>query len=134
MRYLKTYKIFESSHEELMNVRYGDDVIEECDTIISDIKDMLLELSDMGLMTTVGYTPMTLTYVENTPKIWVEISSYVGTWGPGKFLKGDTDYTSEVMETAERIKGYVKSKGYVTGDGKWENSGRMIYQMLIQKL
>ena len=133
MRYLKTYKIFESSHEEIMNVRYGADVVEECDSIIADIKDMLLELSDIGLMTVVGYTPMTLTYRDTTPKIMVEISSYVGTWGTGKFLKGDKDYTSEVMETAERIKEYVKSKGYATGDGKWESNSRQIYQMLIQK-
>ena len=133
MRYLKTYKIFESSHEEIMNVRYGADVVEECDSMIADIKDMLLELSDIGLMTIVGYTPLTLTYVDKTPKIWVEISSYVGTWGAGRFLKGQTDLTSEVMETTERIKEYVKSKGYSSGDGKWESSGRMIYQMLIQK-
>ena len=133
MRYLKTYKIFESSHEEIMNVRYGADVVEECDSMIADIKDMLLELTDIGLMTVVGYTPMTLTYRDKTPKIMVEISSYVGTWGTGKFLKGDKDYTSEVMETAERIKEYVKSKGYATGDGKWESNSRQIYQMLIQK-
>jgi len=133
MRYLKTYKIFESSHEEIMNVRYGVNVMEECNSMIADIKDMLLELTDIGLMTVVGYTPMTLAYQEKTPKIFVEISSYVGTWGTGKFLKGNTDYTSEVMETAERIKEYVKSKEYSTGDGKWESSGRQIYQMLIQK-
>jgi hypothetical protein len=133
MRHLKTYKIFESSHEEIMNVRYGTDVVVECDSIIADIKDMLLELDDIGLMTVVGYTPMTLTYRETTPKIWVEISSYVGTWGAGRFLKGDTDYTSEVKETVERIKDYVKSKGYSSGDGKWESSGKMIYQILIQK-
>jgi hypothetical protein len=52
MRYLKTYKIFES--QEIMNVRYGSDVVAECDSIIADIKDMLLELSDIGLMTVVG--------------------------------------------------------------------------------
>ena len=133
MRYLKTYKIFESSHEEIMNVRYGSDVVEECDTMIADIKDMLLELSDIGLMTIVGYTPLTLTYRDTTPKIWVEISSYVGTWGTGRFLKGDKDYTSEVIETTERIKEYVKSKGYPFGDGKWTSDGKMIYQILIQK-
>ncbi len=133
MRYLKTYKIFETSHEEIMNIHYGANVISECDSIIEDIKDMLLELKDVGLHTVVGYTPMTLTYREKTPKIFVEISTYVGTWGGGKFLKGDTDYTSVVKETVERIKEYVKSKGYCTGEGEWENSGRRIYQMLIQK-
>lgn len=133
MRYLKTYKLFENSHEEMMDVHFGVDVIIECDSIIADIKDILLELGDSGLQTIVGYTPMTLTYREKTPKIMVEISSYVGTWGAGRFLKGQTDLTSEVKETSERIKEYVKSKGYLTGDGKWESSGRMIYQMLIQK-
>ena len=133
MRYLKTYKIFESSHEEIMDVCYGVDTIKECNSLIEDIKDILLELGDSGLQTIVGYTPMTLTYREKTPKIMVEISSYVGTWGAGRFLKGQTDLTSEVKETSERIKEYVKSKGYLTGDGKWESSGRMIYQMLIQK-
>ena len=116
-----------------MNVCYGADVVEECDSMIADINDMLLELKDIGLLITVGYTPMTLTYRENTPKIMVEISSYVGTWGAGRFLKGQTDLTSDVKESAERIKDYVSSKGYSFGDGKWESSGRMIYQMLIQK-
>jgi hypothetical protein len=133
MRYLKTYKIFESSHEEIMNVCYGADVVEECDSMIADIKDMLLELKDIGLFVIVGYTPITLSYREKTPKIMVEISSYVGTWGAGRFLKGQTDLTSDVKESAERIKDYVSSKGYSFGDGKWESSGRMIYQMLIQK-
>jgi hypothetical protein len=133
MKHLKPYKIFETSHEEIMYSYYGVNVMEECDSIIADIKDMLLDLTDVGLFTTVGYTPMTLTYREETPKIIVEISAYVGTWGAGRFLKGDTDYTSEVKETAERIKVYVKSKGYVTGDGEWENSGRKVYQLLIQK-
>jgi hypothetical protein len=133
MKYLKSYKIFETSHEEIMNIHYGSNVMEECDSMISDIKDMLLELQDAGLYITVGYTPMTLSYQEKTPKIMVEISAYVGTWGAGRFLKGDTDYTSEVIETSERIKDYVRSKGYVTGEGEWENAGRKVYQMLIQK-
>ena len=62
MKHLKTYKIFESSNEEIMNIRYGADVVEECNSIIYDIVDMLLELKDIGLFTMVGYTPMTLTY------------------------------------------------------------------------
>ena len=133
MKHLKKYNEANASHEEIMNSYYGSNVMEECDSLIEDIKDILLELGDSGLQTIVGYTPMTLTYREKTPKIMVEISSYVGTWGAGRFLKGQTDLTSEVKETSERIKEYVKSKGYLTGDGKWESSGRMIYQMLIQK-
>ena len=41
MKYLKTYKIFETSHEEIMNMHYGVNVMQECDSIIADIKDML---------------------------------------------------------------------------------------------
>jgi hypothetical protein len=129
MRYLKTYKIFESSHEEIMNVRYGADVMEECDSIIADIKDMLLELKDIGLFIIVGYTPMTLVYREKTPKIMAEV-------------QGDSllcSYNEDDIDSAfERIEEYTSSKGYVTGFGTWEreveNGKKMsVYQILIQK-
>ena len=129
MRYLKTYKIFESSHEEIMNVRYGADVVEECDSMIADIKDMLLELKDIGLFITVGYTPMTISYRESTPKIMAEV-------------QGDSllcSYNEDDIDSAfERIKEYTSSKGYATGFGTWEreveNGKKMsVYQILIQK-
>ena len=129
MKYLKSYKIFEASHEEIMNVHFGVDVMEECDSVIADIKDMLLELTDIGLMTVVGYTPMTLTWVDKTPKIMVEV-------------QGDSllcSYNEDDIDSAfERIKEYTSSKGYATGFGTWEReagNGKNIsvYQMLIQK-
>jgi hypothetical protein len=129
MRYLKTYKIFEASHEEIMYSYYGSNVMEECDSIIADIKDMLLELKDIGLFITVGYTPMTLSYRENTPKIMAEV-------------QGDSllcSYNEDDIDSAfERIKEYTSSKGYVTGFGTWEreveNGKKMsVYQILIQK-
>jgi hypothetical protein len=129
MRYLKTYKIFESSNEEIMNIRYGADVVEECNSIIYDIVDMLLELKDIGLFTMVGYTPMTLTYRDETPKIMAEV-------------QGDSllcSYNEDDIDSAfERIKEYSSSKGYATGFGTWEReagNGKNIsvYQMLIQK-
>ena len=129
MRYLKTYKIFESSNEEIMNIRYGADVVEECNSIIYDIVDMLLELKDIGLFTMVGYTPMTLTYRDETPKIMAEV-------------QGDSllcSYNEDDIDSAfERIKEYTSSKGYVTGFGTWEretsNGKKMsVYQILIQK-
>jgi hypothetical protein len=129
MRYLKTYKIFEFSHEEIMDSHYGSNMMEECDSIIDDIKDMLLELKDIGLFITVGYTPMTLSYRENTPKIMAEV-------------QGDSllcSYNEDDIDSAfERIKEYTSSKGYVTGFGTWEreveNGKKMsVYQILIQK-
>jgi len=127
MRYLKTYKIFESSHEKIMNVRYGDDVLEECDSVIADIKDMLLELSDIGLFTTVGYTPMTLTCNEKTPKIIVEVQGELELC-----LSNEDD---------------INSLGFVTGGGYWTRDNGLrrgpndeitsrsykVYQILIQK-
>lgn len=129
MKYLKTYKIFETSHEEIMNSYYGYNVMEECDSIIADIKDMLLELQDISLFITVGYTPMTLVYREKTPKIMAEV-------------QGDSllcSYNEDDIDSAfERIKEYTSSKGYVTGFGTWEreveNGKKMsVYQILIQK-
>jgi hypothetical protein len=129
MRYLKTYKIFESSHEEIMDSYYGADVMEECDSIIDDINDMILELKDIGLFVMVGYTPMTLTYRDKTPKIMAEV-------------QGDSllcSYNEDDIDSAfERIKEYTSSKGYATGFGTWEretsNGKKMsVYQILIQK-
>jgi hypothetical protein len=129
MRYLKTYKIFESSHEEIMDSHYVADVMEECDSIIDDINDILLELKDIGLFVMVGYTPMTLTYRDKTPKIMAEV-------------QGDSllcSYNEDDIDSAfERIKEYTSSKGYATGFGTWEReagNGKNIsvYQMLIQK-
>ena len=140
MRYLKPYKLFENSHEEMMDVHFGVDVIIECDSIIADIKDMVLELSDIGLFTMVGYTPMTLTWVDKTPKIMVEVQ------GDSELCESNED---DINSTFERIKDYVRSKGYPTGFGTWEREapnsfavidsqsiGRKrykVYQMLIQK-
>ena len=129
MKYLKTYKIFETSHEEIMNSYYGYNVMEECDSIIADIKDMLLELKDIGLFITVGYTPMTLTYRDKTPKIMAEVQ------GDSLLCSCNED---DIDSAFERIKEYTSSKGYVTGFGTWEreveNGKKMsVYQILIQK-
>jgi hypothetical protein len=145
MRYLKTYtlfervsketKLFEDLHEEVMSMIYGANVIKECDSIIEDIKDILLELSDSGLFTMVGYTPMTLTYSDKTPKIMAEVQGELGLCDSNE---------DDINSTFERIKDYVKSKGYPTGFGSWERHNGMsrgrgdersyrVYQMLIQK-
>jgi len=125
MKYLKSYKIFENFFSQF-NDR------EECDCIIDDIKDILLELSDSGLSTTVGYTPMTLSYQEKTPKMVVDIQGELG------LCESNEDVINFAID---RIKDYVNSRGYVTGFGSWErevnnNMGRKrykVYQMLIQK-
>ena len=129
MKHLKTYKIFEAYSIPMMRLKYGESVLSECDDMIDDIKDMVLELTDIGLFTTVGYTPMTLVYREKTPKIMAEV-------------QGDSllcSYNEDDIDSAfERIKEYTSSKGYVTGFGTWEREGEngksmSVYQILIQK-
>ena len=135
MKYLKSYKLFETTHEEIMDVHYGVNVVSECDSIIEDIKDMLLELTDAGLFTSVGYTPMTLVYREKTPKISVEVQGDLGLC---------ESFEDDIKSSFERIKEYVKSYGYVTGFGTWDRDNQMrpgtndlttcrVYQMLVQK-
>ncbi len=122
-------KITESQKTDIMNLKYDSETISECDSIISDIKDMLLELQDIGLFITVGYTPMTLAGREDSPKIMAEV-------------QGDSltcSYIEDDIDSAfERIKSYTSSKGYVNGFGTWErdvDSGKKmsVYQILIQK-
>ena len=128
MKYLKSYNLFESKTDVMYEI-YDADELDRIDLIIDDIKDMVLELSDIGLYTTVGYTPMTLVGREKTPKIMAEV-------------QGDSllcSYNEDDINSAfERIKEYVKSKEYLTGFGTWEretNNGKNIsvYQMLIQR-
>jgi len=135
MKHLKTYKIFEKLERKMLASYYGIDVMEECDSTIADIKDMLLELSDIGLFTTVGYTPMTLAYVDKTPKIIVDVQ------GELELCLSNED---DINSTFERVKDYVKSLGFVTGGGSWERDNGLrrgpndtstykVYQILIQK-
>jgi hypothetical protein len=136
MKYLKAYTLYErvSSETKIFEDFFSQfEDREECDSIIiPDIKDILLELDDIGLKTTVGYTPMTLTYQEKTPKMMVEVQ------GELELCESDED---NINSTFDRIKDYVKSFSYVTEFGSWErevngNTGRKrykVYQMLIQK-
>ena len=129
MKHLKTYKIFESHSIPLMGFKYGESVLSECDNMIDDIKDMVLELSDIGLSTTVGYTPMTISCSDKTPKLIVEVQ------GDSLLCSYNED---DINSSFDRIKEYSSSKGYATGFGTWEREAGdgkniSVYQMLIQK-
>ena len=129
MKHLKTYKIFESHSIPLMRFKYGESVLSECDNMIDDIKDMVLELSDIGLSTTVGYTPMTISCSDKTPKLIVEVQ------GDSLLCSYNED---DINSSFDRIEEYSSSKGYATGFGTWEReagNGKNIsvYQILIQK-
>lgn len=135
MRYLKTYKLFESTEEsinrEWMIKKYGLETLEECDSIISDIKDMLLELDDLEIFTSIDYTPLTYMCVENKSKLFLNIKA------DSKLWESNSSLIDEVINT---IKELIRSYGYVNGSNikKEERVGlidiyEVEYQMLIQK-
>lgn len=121
MKHLKTYKIFENLERKILASYYDIDVMEECDDVIDDIKDMLLELGDIGLFTRVGYTPMTMLNVDKTPKIIVEVQ------GELELCLSNEDDINSIFE---RVKDYVKSLGFVTGGGSWKRDTFPIMQHL----
>lgn len=121
---LKTWQKFnESKNSEGFVNYYKQEVVDKCDDIIQDIEIMLLEFKDVGFFVTVGYTPMTLVLRESSPKIIVEVQANKELYDS---KKGD------VISAFERIKEYVKSKGFVTGQNSWTRDDITHFQMLIQ--
>jgi hypothetical protein len=143
MKHLKTYKIFESSHEEIMNVRYGADVVEECDSMIADmlkrftvnapfnsvsvsyfkpevkmneslyesplvieLKDMALELTDMGFNVQIFKDgPHLLNIGQNAKDGEDNIRIII-------INRNNFTMTSDVKEFLFRAIGYMKDNGY----------------------
>jgi hypothetical protein len=71
MKHLKKYKIFESD----ISTFYDADVVKKCDDTIADIKDILLELTDIGYQYNVDYAPFLRYYLNyKTPVINIIIT------------------------------------------------------------
>lgn len=115
----------EDIHREFMIKKYGVEVIEECDEVIKNISDMLLELGDLDLTTTIGYAPMTILSMDPNPKISVDIIGQ----------KEIFDSNSELIhEIGEQIQDYAKDYKFVVGSGEWDvASDRKKYAILLQK-
>lgn len=119
----------EDIHRELMIKKYGSEEIEECDEVIRNISDMLLELEDLGLSTLVGYSPMTIVSIDPNPKISVEIK------GPVELFDSNSELIHNI---GDQIKDYVKDYKFVTGSGEWVETLGILHQIkkyliLIQK-
>ena len=123
----------EDIHHPIMIKKYGLEALEECDSIISNVKDMLLELELDGLeiFTSINYTPLTLMGIEKTPKLFLNIKA------DSKLWESNSSLIDEVINT---IKELIRSYGYINGSNikKEERVGlidiyEVEYQMLIQK-
>jgi hypothetical protein len=124
MRHLKTFESFEN-----LSLYYGESVIGEYDLIISEISDILLEISDLGLNVMVGYTPMTLAMREKEPIIFVDVQ--------GDSLKCSY-IEDDIKSVLDRIENFAEIKGLRCGFGSWErpvDSGKYVsvYQIYIGK-
>lgn len=116
--------IQESLHPGTMTMKYGSEVLDECDEVIQNIKDMLLELEDDGIQSYVYYSPMTFVCREESPKIVVDINADEGLFA---------SKIQDIHNVTDRIKSYVKSLRFVTGEGTWTTDSNMTRQILIQK-
>ena len=125
MKYLKTY-----------NESYTKDVIDECDSVILDIKDMSYDLVDLGFDVKVDYSYSTKKLHDKNPKIMVAII--------GENNLFDENYDDVVLPVIDSIKKYVSVLGFSTGghlstttapaDNSFDGLTEwMSYTLLIQK-
>lgn len=71
MRYLKPYQLFESSG---MKLSYSEEEVIKTDEVIANIKDILLELSDIGYTTRVDYKVLSPRMITSHPQIQINIT------------------------------------------------------------
>jgi hypothetical protein len=71
MKHLKPYKVFEAD----ITTFYDADVVSKCDETIAELKDILLELTDIGYQANVDYAPYLRRYLNyKTPTIQINIT------------------------------------------------------------
>jgi hypothetical protein len=109
---------------------YGKENLEECDSLMLDIKDLSYDLSDLGFEVKIDYSHSTMFERDKTPKIEVNII--------GEDTLFDENYDDVVLPTIESIKKYVSGFGFSTGGHLSDNSFAgftkfMTYKLLIQK-
>lgn len=70
MKYLKKYQIFESG----MKRAYSEEEVIKTDKVIDNLRDILLELSDMGYTTRVDYKVISPRLINQKPQIQINIT------------------------------------------------------------
>ena len=115
---------------------YGKENLEECDSLMLDIKDLSYDLLDLGFEVKIDYSHSTMFERDKTPKIEVNII------GRNKLF--DESYDDVVLPVIEDIKRYVSNLGFSTGGHLSDTSTStryayhqsnkfMTYKLLIQK-
>ena len=70
MKYLKKYQIFESG----MKSAYSKEEVIKADKVIDNLRDILLELSDIGYTTRVDYKVISPRLINQQPQIQINIT------------------------------------------------------------
>ena len=109
---------------------YGKENLEECDSLMLDIKDLSYDLLDLGFEVKIDYSHSTMFERDKTPKIEVNII------GSDKLF--DDNYDDVVLPVIGSIKKYVSGFGFSTGGHLSDNSFAgftkfMTYKLIIQK-
>ena len=79
MKHITKFKLFESSVEQhYMKRAYSEDEVKKTDEIITDLKDILLELSDIGYTNRVAYKVLSPRMVTTHPQIQINITKKSG--------------------------------------------------------
>jgi hypothetical protein len=139
MKYLKRYKISESfigaNDKGLVRV-YGKENLEECDSLMLDIKDLSYDLLDLGFEVKIDYSHSTMFELDKNPKIEVYIIGVYGVF--------DEHYNDLVLPVIEDIKKFVSNLGFSTVShlsdtstsdrhAYHQSSKYMTYKLSIQK-
>jgi hypothetical protein len=117
------------NYDSLVRV-YGKENLEECDSLMLDIKDLSYDLLDLGFEVKIDYSYSTRHVQDSSPKIEVNII--------GRDKLFDDNYSDVVLPVIDDIKGYVSNLGFSTGGHLSDNSfvgftKFMTYKLLIQK-
>lgn len=129
MKRIKTFKLFEirespdlGGSDDPMKIKYGKEVIDKCDEVIDYIKQIMLNLEDLKFYCYVNYTPLTKTYQEVAPILFVDISQ-----------NPEIDLTEEakieIEYTIASIKRYVHSQEFYLTDYRFNDRGVEKYSM-----
>jgi hypothetical protein len=107
MKHIKTFKLFESSG---MKNSYSEEEVKKTDEVIADLKDILLELSDMGYTNRVDYKVIAPWKVNQHAQIQINISNL----SEGRFLPlwNTEDDKVEFDDVILRVLRYAVSEGY----------------------
>jgi hypothetical protein len=114
MKYLRTYKLFESSG---MKSSYSEEEVIKTDKVIDNLRDILLELSDMGYTTRVDYKVLSPRLITTQPQIQINITktSLDSEMNAGfRFLPlwNNEDEKGEFDDVILRVLRYAIDEGY----------------------